>query len=109
MVFSASRELEVYTKSVIRTYGREILGMDNGTKMVINRDWLPNYDRPCLNQWYQCKLRDDWYKIVKQERTENQTLYKVVSFREGRDMFYGLTLAQARSVIQIETYKIGVV
>ena len=80
--------------------------MENGTKMTINRDWLPNYDKPCLNQWYQCKLRDDWYKIVKQERAEDRTLYKVVSFREGRDMFYGLTLAQARSVIQIETYKI---
>lgn len=82
--------------------------MENGTKMVINRDWTPGYDRPCLNQWYQCKLRDDWYKIVKQERAENRTLYKVVSFREGRDMFYGLTLAQARSVIQIETYKISI-
>ena len=105
MVSSGSRELEVYTKSRIRTYGREISDMGCG----INRDWLPNYDRPCLNQWYQCKLRDDWYKIVKQERAEDRTLYKVVSFREGRDMFYGLTLAQARSVIQIETYKIGVV
>ena len=83
--------------------------MESGTKMVINRDWLPGYDRPCLNQWYKCKLRDDWYKIVKQERVENQTLYKVVSFREGQDKFFGLTLTQARSVIQIETYKIGVV
>ena len=79
--------------------------MEHGTKMVINRDWLPNYDKPCLNQWYKCKLQDDWYKIVKQERAEDRTLYKVVSFRDGRDMFYGLTLAQARSVIQIETYK----
>jgi len=107
--FSGSSVLEVCTKSGIRTYGREISGMENGTKMVINRDWLPNYDRPCLNQWYKCKLRDDWYKIVKQERVDNQTLYKVVSFRDGENKFFGLTLAQARSVIQIETYKIGVV
>lgn len=82
--------------------------MESGTKMVINRDWLPGYDRPCLNQWYQCKLRDDWYKIVKQERVDNQTLYKVVSFRNGENKFFGLTLAQARSVIQIETYKISI-
>ena len=84
--------------------------MENGTKHdTINRDWLPGYDRPCLNQWYQCKMKDDWYKIVKQERIENDTLYKVVSYREGKDMFFGLSLAQARVVIQIETYKIGVI
>ena len=105
MVSFGFRELEVYTKSSILTNGGEISGMGCG----INRDWLPGYDRPCLNQWYKCKLRDDWYKIVKQERVENQTLYKVVSFREGQDRFFGLTLAQARSVIQIETYKIGVI
>ena len=80
--------------------------MESGTKVKINRDWIPDYDKPCLNQWYQCKTRDDWYKIVKQERTEKQTIYKVVSFRDGQDKFFGLTLAQARSVIQIETYKI---
>lgn len=82
--------------------------MENGTKMVINRDWTPGYDRPCLNQWYQCKTRDDWYKIVIQEHTGGKTIYKVVSYREGQDKFYGLTLAQARSVIQIETYKISI-
>ena len=82
--------------------------MENGTKMVINWDWLPGYDRPCLNQWYQCKCLDDWYKIVIQERTGGKTIYKVVSFREGKDKFFGLTLAQARSVIQIETYKISI-
>lgn len=74
----------------------------------INVDWLPGYDRPCLNQWYHCKLRDDWYKIVKEgfDKTANNTLYKVVSYREGKDVFFGLTLAQARSAIQIETVKI---
>lgn len=82
--------------------------MESGTKKYdnINRDWLPGYDRPCLNHWYHCKVRDDWYKIIKQERVDDQTLYKVVSYREGQAVFYGLTLAQARSVIQIETYKI---
>ena len=76
----------------------------------VNQDWLPGYDRPNLNQWYQCKVRDDWYKIVKESRdtVNNVTLYKVVSFRSGKDMFQGLTLAQARSVIQIETNKIQV-
>lgn len=84
--------------------------MESGIKRdTINRDWLPGYDRPCLNQWYQCKTRDDWFKIVKQERIENDTLYKVVSYREGEDMFFGLSLAQARAVIQIETYKISVI
>lgn len=84
--------------------------MESGTKHdTINRDWLQGYDRPCLNQWYQCKTRDDWYKIVKQERIENDTLYKVVSYRDGKDIFLGLSLAQARAVIQIETYKIGVI
>ena len=48
MVSSVSRELEVYTKSGIRIYGREISGMENGTKMTINRDWLPNYDYEVL-------------------------------------------------------------
>ena len=74
----------------------------------INVDWLPGYDRPCLNQWYHCKLRDDWYKIVKEgfDKTSNCTLYKIVSYREGKDVFFGLTLAQARSAIQIETNKI---
>lgn len=77
----------------------------------VNQDWLPGYDRPSLNQWYQCKLRDDWYKIVKESRdtVNNVTLYKVVSFRSGKDMFQGLTLAQARSVIQIETNKIQII
>lgn len=82
--------------------------MENGTKMVINRDWTPGYDRPCLNQWYPCKHRDDWYKIIKQERVENKTLYKIVSYRDGKDMFFGLSLAQARSVIQIDTYKFSI-
>ena len=74
----------------------------------INVDWLPGYDRPCLNQWYHCKLRDDWYKIVKEcfDKTNNCTLYKIVSYREGKAVFFGLTLAQARSAIQIETNKI---
>lgn len=74
----------------------------------INVDWLPGYDRPSLNTWYRCKLRDDWYKIVKEGRNrENSvTLYKIVSFREGKDVFFGLTMAQARSAIQIETVKI---
>ena len=79
--------------------------MANGTK----RDWTPGYDRPCLNYWYPCKFRDDWYKIVIQERTGGKTIYKVVSYWDGQDKFFGLTLAQARSVIQIETYKTGVV
>ena len=76
----------------------------------INVDWLPGYDRPCLNQWYRCKLRDDWYKIVKEGRdvVNNVTVYKVVSYRNSKDVFNGLTLAQARSVIQIETNKIQV-
>ena len=42
-------------------------GLKN-TMAGINQDWLPGYDRPCLNQWYQCKCRDDWYKIVKEGR-----------------------------------------
>ena len=76
----------------------------------INVDWLPGYDRPCLNQWYHCKLREDWYKIVKEgfEKNANKTMYKVVSYREGKDVFFGFTLAQARSVIQIETNKIQI-
>ena len=75
----------------------------------INVDWLPGYDRPSLNTWYKCKLRDDWYKIIKEgfDKTANKTMYKVVSYRDGKDMFFGLTLAQARSVIQIETVKIN--
>ena len=76
----------------------------------VNQDWLPGYDRPGLNQWYQCKRRDDWYKILKEGRdtVNNVTLYKVVSFRDGKDMFNGLSLAQARSVIEIETNKIQI-
>lgn len=74
----------------------------------INVDWLPGYDKPSINTWYRCKLRDDWYKIVKDcfDKIANKTLYKVVSYREGKDVFFGLTLAQARSVICIETVKI---
>ena len=74
----------------------------------VNVDWIPGYDRPCLNQWYHCKLRDDWYKIIKEGRDKNMdiTLYKIVSFRDGKDVFVGLTLTQARSAIQIETNKI---
>lgn len=74
----------------------------------INVDWLPGYDKPSLNTWYRCKLRDDWYKIVKEGRNQanSVTLYKIVSFREGKDVFFGLTMAQARSAIQIETVKI---
>lgn len=75
--------------------------MDNGIK----QDWVVGQDKPCLNQWYKCKMRDDWYKILKQEHINGKTVYKVVSYRNGNDMFFGLTLAQARSVIQIETYK----
>ena len=74
----------------------------------INVDWLPGYDKPSLNTWYRCKLRDDWYKIVKEGRNQanSVTLYKIVSFREGKDVFFGLTMSQARSAIQIETVKI---
>ena len=74
----------------------------------INVDWLPGYDRPSLNTWYRCKQRDDWYKIIKEGRDKDtdKTLYKVVSYRGGKDVFFGLTLAQARSVICIETIKI---
>lgn len=83
--------------------------MESGTNCImINRNWTSKKDRPCLNQWYPCKTRDDWYKIVIQERTGGKTIYKVVSYREGKDKFFGLTLAQARSVIQIETYKFNI-
>lgn len=88
--------------------------MDNGNSYItigrnwyitVGRNWDGVHEKPCLNQWYPCKHKDDWYKIIKQERVENRTLYKIVSYRDGKDMFYGLTLAQARSVIQIDTYK----
>lgn len=83
--------------------------MDNGISYVgVSRNWDGVHEKPCLNQWYSCKHRDDWYKIIKQERVENKTLYKIVSYRDCKDMFYGLTLAQARSVIQIETYKFSI-
>ena len=74
----------------------------------INVDWLPGYDKPSPNTWYRCKLRNDWYKIVKEGRNQanSVTLYKIVSFREWKDVFFGLTMAQARSAIQIETVKI---
>lgn len=77
--------------------------MGNG----INVDWLPGYDRPSLNTWYRCKMQDDWYKIVKEgwDKNTGKTLYKIVSYRAGWDVFFGLTLAQARSAIQIETIK----
>lgn len=74
----------------------------------INVDWIPGYDKPCLNQWYQCKHADEWYKIVKEgfDKTANCTLYKIVSFRSAQNIFSGLTLKQARAAIQIETNKI---
>ena len=73
--------------------------MENGVKI----NWREQ-DKPQLNTWYRCKTRDDWYKILKEGHYIGGVLYKVVSYREGKDKFFGLTLAQARTVIRIETY-----
>ena len=76
----------------------------------INVEWVPGYDKPCLNQWYHCKYADEWYKIVKEGRDPEHkvTLYKIVSYRSAKTIFSGLTLSQARSAIQIETNKIQI-
>lgn len=68
----------------------------------INRDWFPEHDRPPINSWYPCRLGDDYYKIIKQERGEG--LYRVVSMR-GADVGFDLTLSMARSILMNTTRK----
>ena len=73
--------------------------MANGIKI----NWTEEH-KPQLNTWYRCRRRDDWYKILKAGHYNGQVLYNVVSYREGKEKFVGLTLAQARTAIRIETY-----
>ena len=61
--------------------------------------------KPQLNTWYHCLQRDDWYKILKDGiAPDGSVLYKIVSYRNGSNVFFGLTLKQARAAIRIETY-----
>lgn len=68
----------------------------------INRDWFPEHDRPPINSWYPCRLGDDYYKIIRQERGGN--LYRVVSMR-GADVGFDLTLSMARCLLMSNTRK----
>ena len=74
--------------------------MDSGIKL----EWS-EVAKPQLNTWYKCKVRDDWYKILKEGKDNfGVIVYKIVSFRKGCNVFFGITLKQARAVIKIETY-----
>ena len=62
--------------------------------------------KPQLNTWYRCINRDDLYKILKEGRDNQGNInYRVVSYRKGINVFCGLTLKEARTVIRIETYR----
>lgn len=62
-------------------------------------------NKPQLNTWYRCINRDDLYKILKEGKDNHGNInYRVVSYRNGNNVFCGLTLKEARTVIRIETY-----
>ena len=74
----------------------------------VNVRYWTEKDKPCLNQWYRLRMADNvFWKIQKDyyDVDRQVTLYKIVEYYSGDNLYCGCALWQARKIIKETTYQ----
>ena len=70
-------------------------------------EWTKS-EKPCVNHWYLMKdAETDFLKIVKDyyDSSRRETLYKIVEYYNGDNLYSGRSLSVVREIMRNETYR----